>query len=70
MTWMAVTGELQRDWARQDSALTLGGTLAEHRGGSGVAFAREVQPLASARRTRETSRFSGRSLRSDKCHIR
>jgi hypothetical protein len=39
MTWMAVTGELQRDWARQDSALALGGILAEHGGGSGVAFA-------------------------------
>jgi hypothetical protein len=48
MTWMAVTGELQRDWARQDSALALGGILAEHRGGSGVAFAWEVQLLASA----------------------
>src|SRR5882724_5255762 len=48
ITWMAVMGELQRDWARMDTAMALGSVLAEHGGGSGVAYAWELQLLASA----------------------
>jgi len=46
MTWMAVQGELQRDWARESTASDLAEVLAQHGGGSGVAFAWEVQLLA------------------------
>src|SRR5256886_6981929 len=46
MTWMAVQGELQRDWARESTAAGLAEILAQHGGGSGVAFAWEVQLLA------------------------
>src|SRR5216684_2165388 len=46
MTWMAVQGELQRDWARESTAAGLAEILAQHGGGSGVAFAWEMQLLA------------------------
>src|SRR6187402_2590817 len=46
MTWMAVAGEWQRDWAREKTAIGLGGTLVDHGGGSGVAFLWELQLLA------------------------
>lgn len=46
ITWMAVAGELQRDWARQETAQAFAGSLlADHGGGSGVAFAWELQLL-------------------------
>ena len=47
MTWMAVAGEWQRDWAREKTAIGLGGTLVDHGGGSGVAFLWELQLLAT-----------------------
>ena len=47
MTWAAVLGEWQRDWARDKTAAGVAGVLAEHGGGSGVAFAWEMQLLAS-----------------------
>ncbi len=47
MTWMAVAGEWQRDWAREKTAMGLGGTLVDHGGGSGVAFLWELQLLAT-----------------------
>ena len=47
MTWMAVAGEWQRDWAREKTAIGLGGTLIDHGGGSGVAFLWELQLLAT-----------------------
>jgi len=47
MTWMAVAGEWQRDWAREKTAMGLGGTLVDHGGGSGVAFLWEMQLLAA-----------------------
>ena len=47
MTWMAVLGEWQRDWARAKTAAGVVGVVAEHGGGSGVAFAWELQLLAS-----------------------
>ncbi|NII28474.1 hydrolase [Pseudoflavitalea sp. X16] len=46
ITWMAVMAEWQRDWAR-DTAAGVAGVVAEHGGGSGVAFAWELQLLAT-----------------------
>ena len=45
ITWMAVAGELQRDWARETTGKALGEILAEHGGGSGVALMWELQLL-------------------------
>jgi len=45
ITWMAVAGELQRDWARMDTAMALGNVFAQHGGGTGVAYAWELQLL-------------------------
>ena len=45
ITWMAVAGELQRDWARETTGKAFAEILAEHGGGSGVAFAWEMQLL-------------------------
>lgn len=47
ITWAAVLGEWQRDWAREDTARGLAGVLADHGGASGVAFAWEMQLLAT-----------------------
>ena len=46
MTWMVVQAELQRDWARESTVPGLAEILAQHGGGSGVAFAWEMQLLA------------------------
>jgi len=46
MTWMAVAGEWQRDWAREKTAIELVGVFAAHGGGSGIAYSWEVQLLA------------------------
>ena len=46
MTWMAVQGEWQRDWARTRTAEALAEVLAPHGGGTGIAFAWELQLLA------------------------
>lgn len=46
MTWMAVQAEWQRDWAREQTVPGLAQVLAVHGGGSGVAFAWEMQLLA------------------------
>ena len=48
ITWMAVVSEWQRDWAREQTAAELAGVMAEHGGASGIAYAWEVQLLASA----------------------
>lgn len=48
ITWMAVVSEWQRDWAREQTAGELAGVMAEHGGASGIAYAWEVQLLASA----------------------
>ena len=50
ITWMAVGGELQRDWARESSAQAFAEILAAHGGGSGVAYAWEMQLLAKGAR--------------------
>jgi nicotinamidase-related amidase len=47
MTWMAVGGEWQRDWAREKTALSLGSALVDHGGGSGIAFLWELQLLST-----------------------
>jgi nicotinamidase-related amidase len=48
MNWLAVAGEWQRDWARQDSAKALGESVLPHTGGTGTAFAWELQLLGQA----------------------
>ncbi|XYI00085.1 hydrolase [Sorangium sp. So ce1128] len=45
ITWLAITGEWQRDWAREHSVSAMAEVLAGHGGGSGVAFAWETQLL-------------------------
>jgi nicotinamidase-related amidase len=48
ITWLAVLGEWQRDWARETAAGVVGVVL-EHGGGSAVAYAWEQQLLAAPR---------------------
>ncbi len=48
ITWLAVASEWQRDWAREATALALGEVLT-HAGGSGIAFAWEMQLLGNNR---------------------
>lgn len=48
ITWIAVAAEWQRDWAREETAGEFSTVLLEHGGASGVAFAWEMQLLASA----------------------
>jgi nicotinamidase-related amidase len=45
ITWLAVLGEWQRDWAREETAGGVAGVVAEHGGASGVALAWELQLL-------------------------
>jgi steroid delta-isomerase-like uncharacterized protein len=55
ITWMAVAGELQRDWAREETAKMSGEMFLEHGGGTGIALAWELQLLgqkAAAERER------------------
>jgi nicotinamidase-related amidase len=47
ITWMAVLSEWQRDWAREKTAAQLSEVLLDHGGASGVAFAWELQLLAT-----------------------
>src|SRR5204863_3752735 len=42
ITWLAVASELQRDWAREDTAKALGETVLDHAGATGTAFAWEL----------------------------
>ena len=46
ITWMAVLGEWQRDWAREKTTAGVAGVVLEHGGASGVALAWELQLLA------------------------
>ncbi|WP_437941944.1 hydrolase [Sorangium sp. So ce341] len=50
ITWLAVTGEWQRDWAREQSVSALAEVLGGHGGGSGIAFAWETQLLEGRER--------------------
>jgi nicotinamidase-related amidase len=47
ITWLAVLGEWQRDWAREKTAAGVPAVVAEHSGGSAVALAWEMQLLAT-----------------------
>ncbi len=47
ITWLAVAGEWQRDWAREETVSAMTGILEQHGGATGVAFAWETQLLAS-----------------------
>jgi nicotinamidase-related amidase len=49
MTWLAVLGEWQRDWARMGTVPGFAKILVEHAGGSGVALGWEQQLLHSAK---------------------
>ena len=53
ITWLAVISEWQRDWAREKTAADLVGVLADHGGASAVAYAWEVQLLASAQKAQK-----------------
>ncbi|MEV6595017.1 hydrolase [Streptomyces acidicola] len=46
ITWLAVMGEWQRDWAREKTIPGAAEVQAQHGGASGVAFAWEMQLLA------------------------
>lgn len=46
ITWMAVMGELQRDWAREASVPAVAEAMLQHGGGTGVALAWEWQLLS------------------------
>jgi len=48
ITWMAVAGELQRDWAREEQAKKGAAVFADHGGGTGVALAWELQLLGQS----------------------
>jgi nicotinamidase-related amidase len=45
ITGMAVAGELQRDWARQEQAAAMAQVFLEHGGNTGIALAWELQLL-------------------------
>jgi nicotinamidase-related amidase len=49
ITWLALVGEWQRDWARTETLSGLAEVLTEHGGGSGVAFAWENQLLGASK---------------------
>jgi len=47
VTWRAVVGELQRDWARLDTAISLSEIIVSHMGNAGTSFLWEMQLLAT-----------------------
>jgi nicotinamidase-related amidase len=49
ITWMAVLGEWQRDWAREKTIAGVSDVVSEHGGGSAIALAWEMQLLSSGR---------------------
>lgn len=49
ITWLAVMGEWQRDWAREETIPGAAAVQAQHGGATGVAFAWETQLLAAGR---------------------
>jgi nicotinamidase-related amidase len=46
ITWMGLTGEWQRDWAREKTLPELAKVIVEHGGGSGIAYTWEQQLLS------------------------
>ncbi|MCP1469341.1 nicotinamidase-related amidase [Sphingobium sp. OAS761] len=55
MTWMALAGEWQRDWARTEHVEALTEILISHLGGSGIAFLWEQQLLNTPVETQSSS---------------
>lgn len=53
INWVAVASEWQRDWARTETASKMAGLMIDHVGASGVAFAWELQLLATPVQTNE-----------------
>ncbi|MFD4792171.1 hydrolase [Streptomyces anulatus] len=51
ITWLAVMGEWQRDWAREETIPGAAAVQAQHGGATGVAFAWETQLLAGSARS-------------------
>src|SRR5882762_6321172 len=49
ITWIGLSGEWQRDWARESTLADTVKIVAEHGGGSGVAFAWETQLLGASK---------------------
>jgi hypothetical protein len=49
VTWFAVSGEWQRDWARTSTLADAAKIIAEHGGGSAAAFAWETQLLGASK---------------------
>jgi nicotinamidase-related amidase len=49
ITWIGLSGEWQRDWARESTLADTAKIIAEHGGGSGVAFAWEAQLLGASK---------------------
>jgi nicotinamidase-related amidase len=47
INWVAVASEWQRDWARTETAAEMASLMVDHVGASGVAFAWELQLLAT-----------------------
>jgi nicotinamidase-related amidase len=47
ITWLAVSAEWQRDWARESTLADAAKILSEHGGASGIAFAWEMQLLGA-----------------------
>ncbi|MEA9355999.1 hydrolase [Bacteriovorax sp. PP10] len=58
MTWMAVAGELQRDWAREETGELFAQILTEHGGASGIAFNWEMQLLQTNARPETKAKLS------------
>jgi nicotinamidase-related amidase len=50
ITWMAVAGEWQRDWAREKTVPGMAEAISAHGGGSGIALAWEMQLLSAGRK--------------------
>jgi nicotinamidase-related amidase len=57
MTWMALAGEWQRDWARTEHVEALTEILISHLGGSGIAYLWEQQLLNTPVEAQESSGF-------------
>jgi len=56
ITWMAVLGEWQRDWAREKTAAGVAAVVLDHGGASAVALSWELQLLASAHQAQKGSK--------------
>lgn len=50
MTWIAVSGELQRDWAREATAAQMAEVYLKHGGGTGIALAWELQLMGVSKK--------------------